>query len=206
MANKEKVVLAHGSGGRLTHELVRNVFAKKFSNKILNALEDSAEIKVGNCDIAFTTDSYVVNPIKFPGGDIGRIAVCGTINDLSVKGAKPLGLSAGFIVEEGFQMDELKAIVSSMKKAADEAGVDIVTGDTKVVEKGKADKIFINTSGIGLIGRKIKLSPDKIRSGDSVIVSGNIADHGVAVMNERNNLGFKGDIKQGLFVPNEQEI
>ncbi len=192
---KEKIILAHGSGGRLTHELVKNLFVKKFSNKILNKLDDSAEIKMKNCRIAFTTDSYVVNPIEFPGGDMGRIAVCGTVNDLAVKGARPLAISAGFIMEEGFEMKTLERIVSSMRKAAKEAGVEIVTGDTKVVERGKADKIFINTSGIGIIENKIYLSASKICKGDSIIVNGNIADHGVTVMNARNNLGFKGNIK-----------
>ncbi|MCK5106642.1 MAG: hydrogenase expression/formation protein HypE [Elusimicrobiales bacterium] len=195
MKNKEKILLAHGSGGRLTHELVKKIFIKKFSNKILNKLDDSAEIKIKNCQIAFTTDSYVVDPIEFPGGDMGRIAVCGTVNDLAVKGARPLAISVGFILEEGFEMKALERIVSSMKKAAKEAGVEIVTGDTKVVEKGKADKIFINTSGIGIIENKISLSASKISIGDSIIVNGNIADHGVTVMNARNNLGFKGAIK-----------
>ncbi len=193
--NKEKVLLPHGSGGRLTHELVKNLFIRKFSNKILNKLDDAAEIKTKNCRIGFTTDSYVVDPIEFPGGDMGRIAVCGTVNDLAVKGAKPLALSVGFILEEGLEMKTLERIVSSMKKAAKEAGVEIVTGDTKVVERGKADKIFINTSGIGIIEPKISLSASNVRKGDSIIVNGNIADHGVTVMNARNNLGFKGNIK-----------
>ncbi|MCG2726590.1 MAG: hydrogenase expression/formation protein HypE [Elusimicrobia bacterium] len=192
---KEKILLAHGSGGRLTHELVKNLFIRKFSNKILNKLDDSAVIKTKNGQIAFTTDSYVVDPIEFPGGDMGRIAICGTVNDLAVKGAKPLAISAGFIMEEGFEIKTLERIVSSMKKAAKEAGVEIVTGDTKVVERGKADKIFINTSGIGFIEPKIFLSPSKIRKGDSIIVNGNIADHGITVMNARNNLGFKGNIR-----------
>ena len=197
MKNKtiKRILLAHGSGGRLTHELVKNLFIRKFSNKILNKLDDSAEIKTKSGRIAFTTDSYVVDPIEFPGGDMGRIAVCGTVNDLAVKGAKPLALSAGFIMEEGFEIKTLERILSSMKKAAKEAGVEIVTGDTKVVERGKADKIYINTSGIGFIEPKIFLSPSKICNGDSIIVNGTMADHGVTVMNARNNLGFKGNVK-----------
>ncbi len=189
------IKLGHGSGGRMTHELIERLFLKAFFNPALAPLEDAAELRAGKERLAFTTDSYVVDPLKFPGADIGRIAVCGTVNDLAVKGAKPLALSAAFIIEEGFSLALLRELTGSMKKAAREAGVLIVTGDTKVVEKGKADKLFINTSGVGLIPAGLKLSSASIRPGDAVILSGRLADHGVAVMNARNRLGFSGDIK-----------
>ena len=195
MAIENTVKLGHGSGGRMTHELIERLFLKAFFNPALAPLEDSAEIRAGKECLAFTTDSYVVDPLRFPGADIGRIAVCGTVNDLAVKGAKPLAISAAFIIEEGFPLSLLREFVGSMKKAAREAGVRIVTGDTKVVEKGKADKLFINTSGVGLIPANIKLSSASIRPGDAVILSGRLADHGVAVMNARGRLGLSGDIK-----------
>ncbi|MDP2864686.1 MAG: hydrogenase expression/formation protein HypE, partial [Elusimicrobiota bacterium] len=191
----QKVVLGHGSGGRLSRELVEKVFLKSFSNPSLLALEDAAEVRIPGATLAFTTDSYVVTPVEFPGADIGRVAVCGTVNDLAVKGARPLALSAGFILEEGFPGDLLLRITASMRRAADEAGVSIVTGDTKVVEKGKADGIFINTSGVGLIPRGRSLRSSAVKAGDLIIVSGNLADHGVAVMNARDRLGLEGAIK-----------
>ncbi len=190
-----RITLSHGSGGRLTNELIRRVFATSFSNNELLKLEDSAQVPVGGEKIAFTTDSYVVDPIFFAGGDIGRIAVCGTVNDLAVKGAKPIAISAAFIIEEGLEIDVLRDIVASMKKAATQAGVDIVTGDTKVVERGKADKIFITTSGVGLIPKNVELGAEKIRPGDEIILSGPLAEHGMAVMNVRNNLGLDGNIR-----------
>jgi len=195
MATVDKVVLAHGSGGRLSRELVEKVFLKSFYNPALEPLEDSAEIKAGGVRLAFTTDSYVVTPVEFPGADIGRVAVCGTVNDLAVKGARPLALSAGFILEEGFPGALLARITASMRRAADEAGVSIVTGDTKVVERGKADGIFINTAGVGLIPAGRRLTSASVRPGDVLIVSGNLADHGVAVMNARDRLGLEGAIK-----------
>ncbi len=191
----DTIVLAHGSGGRLSRELVETVFLKSFSNPALRPLEDAAELKLGGTRLAFTTDSYVVSPVEFPGADIGRVAVCGTVNDLSVKGARPAALSAGFILEEGFSMKLLERICASMRKAAAEAGVSIVTGDTKVVEKGHADGIFINTSGVGLIPAGRSLTSARVRPGDLAIVSGNLADHGVAVMNARNRLGLEGGVK-----------
>ena len=190
-----KVVLGHGSGGRLSRELVEKVFLKSFYNPALLALEDAAEVRIPGATLAFTTDSYVVTPVEFPGADIGRVAVCGTVNDLAVKGARPLALSAGFILEEGFPGDLLLRITASMRRAADEAGVSIVTGDTKVVEKGKADGIFINTSGVGLIPRGRSLRSSDVKAGDLIIVSGDLADHGVAVMNARDRLGLEGAIK-----------
>ncbi|HAT71762.1 MAG TPA: hydrogenase expression/formation protein HypE [Elusimicrobia bacterium] len=195
MSEFKKVLLGHGSGGRLSRELVEQVFLKSFSNPALAPLEDAAEVVLGGARLAFTTDSYVVTPVEFPGADIGRVAVCGTVNDLAVKGARPAALSAGFILEEGFPADVLKRITASMKRAADEAGVCIVTGDTKVVEKGHADGIFINTSGIGLIPKGRRLTSAAVMDGDVIIVSGNLADHGVAVMNARSKLGLTGGIK-----------
>ncbi len=195
MRGFKKIVLGHGSGGRLSRELVEQVFLKSFSNPALKPLEDSAEVKVGGVTLAFTTDSYVVTPVEFPGADIGRVAVCGTVNDLAVKGARPAALSAGFILEEGFPADLLLRVTASMRRAAREAGVSIVTGDTKVVERGKADGIFINTSGVGLIPKGRELTSAAVRHGDVIIVSGNLADHGVAVMNARNRLGLQGGIK-----------
>jgi len=163
MIFEKNVKLGHGSGGRMTHELIERLFLKTFYNPALAPLEDAAEIRAGKERLAFTTDSYVVDPLEFPGADIGRISVCGTVNDLAVKGAKPLAVSAGFIIEEGFPVFRLKKIVRSMQKAALEAGVRVVTGDTKVVEKGKADKLFINTSGVGLIPKGRRLSSAFIR-------------------------------------------
>jgi hydrogenase expression/formation protein HypE len=195
MAEFKKVLLGHGSGGRLSRELVENVFLKSFFNPALLPLEDAAELTLGGVRLAFTTDSYVVTPVEFPGADIGRVAVCGTVNDLAVKGARPAALSAGFILEEGFPSDVLKRITASMRRAADEAGVSIVTGDTKVVEKGHADGVFINTSGVGLIPKGRRLTSAAVRAGDVIIVSGNLADHGVAVMNARSRLGLEGGIK-----------
>ncbi|OGS14855.1 MAG: hydrogenase expression/formation protein HypE [Elusimicrobia bacterium RIFOXYA2_FULL_58_8] len=195
MIRPENIVLAHGSGGRLSRELVESVFLKSFSNPALLPLEDAAEVRLGGVRLAFTTDSYVVSPLEFPGGDIGRVAVCGTVNDLAVKGAKPAALSAGFILEEGFPVRLLARICNSMRRAALEAGVSIVTGDTKVVEKGHADGVFINTSGVGLIAAGCELSSAAVRPDDLVIVSGNLADHGVAVMNARNRLGLEGGVK-----------
>ncbi len=187
-----RITLAYGSGGRLTHELVSGLFARAFANKALAELADSAVIKAGRERLAFTTDGYVVSPLFFPGGDIGKLAVCGTVNDLAVKGARPLALSASFIIEEGFDGELLKKAVLSMKAAAAEAGVDIVTGDTKVVDKGKADGLFISTAGVGLIPAGRDLSFGALRPGDELLVSGPLGDHGVAVMNARNNLGLSG--------------
>lgn len=189
------ILLGHGSGGRLSRELVETVFLNYFSDPALAPLEDAAEVAAGRERLAFTTDSYVVTPVEFPGADIGRVAVCGTVNDLAVKGARPLAISAAFILEEGFPVELLRKVCASMRRAAREAGVPIVTGDTKVVEKGKADGIFINTSGVGLIPPGRRLAPCSVKDGDLIIVSGNLGDHGVAVMNARNRLGLRGGIK-----------
>ncbi|MDI6780918.1 MAG: hydrogenase expression/formation protein HypE [bacterium] len=190
----DKILLSHGSGGRLSQDLIQDVFLKDFGNEILDELNDSAIFKTVDSRLSFTTDAYVVSPIFFSGGDIGRLSVCGTVNDLSMMGAKPLYLSASFIIEEGLQIDDLKAISRSMKQAADEAGVKIVCGDTKVVGKGMADKIFITTSGIGLIPDGIDISPQRICSGDSIIINGTIGEHGIAILSQREGLGFSSSL------------
>jgi len=191
---KDKILLAHGSGGKLAHELVEKSFVKAFSNPFLTKLDDSAVIDFSG-RLAFTTDSYVVSPIFFPGGDIGKLAVCGTVNDLAMSGAKPLYLSLSFIIEEGLSQDELNQIVGSVQKAAQEAGVEIVTGDTKVVHRGSADKLFINTAGVGIIPQGVDISGDKARPGDKVILSGTIGDHGIAVLSQREGLSFSTQLE-----------
>jgi hydrogenase expression/formation protein HypE len=195
----EQITLAHGSGGRAMHELVEGLFVEAFRNPLLEQLEDQAVFEISNgpgpARLAFTTDSYVVTPLFFPGGDIGKLAVNGTINDIAMSGATPLYLSAGFILEEGFPMADLKRIVDSMRGAANEAGVQIVTGDTKVVEKGTADKLFINTAGIGVIHHELTLSAANARPGDKVIVSGSIGDHGTTIMIARGELELETAIE-----------
>lgn len=183
------ILLSHGSGGKLSRSLVEEVFLPAFDNPCLAKLEDQASFILPPGRVAFTTDSYVVNPLFFPGGDLGRLAVCGTVNDLAVGGARPLYLSAGFIIEEGLPLGVLRQIVDSMKKAAGEACVSIVTGDTKVVERGHADKLFINTAGVGVIPGGIDLGAAYVQPGDLVLLNGFIGDHSLAVMTERE--GFK---------------
>jgi hydrogenase expression/formation protein HypE len=191
---EEKIVLAHGSGGRLTHDLIQKIFLPRFRNPFLEPLDDSARIVNREGAIAFTTDSYVVNPLFFPGGDIGKLAVCGTVNDLSMIGATPSYLSLSLIVEEGFSIDLLKRIVSSIQDTAEEAGVNIVTGDTKVVEHGAADQLFINTSGIGWIRPGIHLSGSNAKPGDRILLNGSIGNHETAVLSQREGLKFNTDI------------
>ena len=195
----EQITLAHGSGGRAMHELIEGLFLEHLRNPMLEALEDQAVFDVGDGEgrarLAFTTDSYVVTPIFFPGGDIGRLAVCGTVNDLCMSGARPLYLSAGFIMEEGFAVEELRRILASMHAAAEEAGVQVVTGDTKVVQKGSADKIFINTAGIGIIESPARISATRATAGDRVILSGTIGDHGTTIMIMRGELELETDIE-----------
>lgn len=191
----DKILLAHGGGGSLSHQLISKMFLPQFDNELLNAQHDSAIFTVGKNKFAFTTDSYVIQPIFFPGGDIGKLAVNGTINDLAVSGAKPLYISAAFIIEEGLPIEDLWKIVLSMKEAAKKAGVLIVTGDTKVVERGKGDKIFINTSGIGIVEEGIEISPKNCSEGDVIIINGSIADHGIAIMSAREGLTFETEIK-----------
>ncbi len=187
--NDETILLAHGSGSRLSHDLIENNFLPPLANPLLSRLDDSAVFDLSG-RLAFTTDSYVVSPIFFPGGDIGKLAVCGTVNDLSMSGATPLYLSLSFIIEEGLKIGELKKVVGSIKAAAEEAGVKIITGDTKVVNRGSADKLFINTSGIGIIPEGVDISGANARMGDKIILSGTIGDHGIAVMSQREGLKF----------------
>lgn len=185
-------MLGHGSGGSMMHELIKKLFLHHFGNKILDEQTDSAILPVNSTDIAFTTDSFVIDPLFFPGGNIGKLAVCGTVNDLAVSGAEPLYLSVSFILEEGFPISDLGMIVESLAAEARKAGVLIVTGDTKVVNKGKCDKLFINTTGIGTIkGEDRRISQAlNIIPGDVIIINGTIGDHGMAVMNARESFNF----------------
>lgn len=187
------ITLGHGAGGLLTSRLIKELILKYFPNRILKRLEDSAELRVKKNKIAFTTDSYVVHPIFFPGGDIGKLAIYGTVNDLAMKGAIPQFISFSLIIEEGLPIVDLERILKSASLAAKKSGVSVVCGDTKVVEKEKADKIFITTSGIGIIEKD--LGKEKIKISDKVLVSGTIGDHGIAIMNERLNLGLKSKLK-----------
>jgi len=190
MRTNDTILLGHGSGGRLTNELIQSLFVKYFNNETLSGMTDSALLNLGSEDVAFTTDSFVVDPLFFPGADIGRLAVAGTVNDLAVSGAEPLYLTAAFIIEEGFSMKLLEQIVASMAAEAAVAGVQIVSGDTKVVERGKADRLFINTSGLGRQrkGAGTVASGSSIRPGDAILINGYIGDHGMAVMSARNQL------------------
>ena len=190
----DAILLAHGSGGKLSHDLVEKKFLPLLTNPILARLDDSAIFEASG-RLAFTTDSYVVQPIFFPGGDIGKLAVCGTVNDLSMNGARPLYLSLSAIIEEGFSIAELERIIRSIKAAAEEAEVSIITGDIKVVNRGQADKLFINTSGIGVIPPGIDISGANARAGDRVILSGTIGDHGMAIMSLREGLRFETTLK-----------
>jgi hydrogenase expression/formation protein HypE len=193
--NSEKILLGHGSGGKLAHQLIKEIFLPFFKNEILKQQDDAALILPNKNRLAFSTDSYVVDPIFFPGGDIGKIAVCGTVNDLAMMGARPLYLSAGFIIEEGFLLADLKRILKSMQQSAREAGVKIVTGDIKVVHHGAADKIFINTSGIGEIQTKRTISGGNAGVGDVIIINGSIGEHSIAVMAKREGLELDVNLK-----------
>ena len=190
----KEIVLAHGSGGKLSHQLISKMVVPQFANELLAPLHDGAIFSLGAARVAFSTDSYVVSPIFFPGGDIGKLAVHGTVNDLAMCGARPLYLSVGFILEEGTSMDDFWRVVQSMRAAADEAGVQLVTGDTKVVDRGKADRIFVNTAGIGLVPEGVNISPARAQPGDKVIISGSIAVHGIAIMSVREGLEFETEI------------
>ncbi len=185
----DEILLAHGSGGKLGHDLVEKTFVEALRNPLLGKLDDSAVFDLSG-RLAFTTDSYVVTPIFFPGGDIGKLAVCGTVNDLAASGARPLYLSLSFIIEEGFSKKDLDKVVASVKKAAEEAGVTIVTGDTKVVDRGSADKLYINTAGMGVVPEGVNISGCGAKPGDVVLLSGPIGDHGIAVMSKREGLSF----------------
>lgn len=189
-----RVDLTHGGGGRAMAQLVDELFVAAFDNEALNQGNDQAAFDIPAGRMVMSTDGYVINPLFFPGGDIGSLAVHGTVNDVAMAGAVPLSLSAGFIIEEGFPLADLKRIVESMAKASREAGVPVVTGDTKVVEKGKGDGIFITTAGIGMVPPGVDISGDKARPGDAVLISGTMGDHGVAVMSKRESLGFETEI------------
>jgi hydrogenase expression/formation protein HypE len=191
MKTSKTISLSHGSGGRLTHDLVRDLMLKEFENQTLAPLADSAILEIEGVRIAFTTDSYTVDPIFFPGGNIGKLAVCGTINDLSVMGARPLYLSCSYIVEEGLDYAVLTEITTELARAAKSSGVQIVTGDTKVVQKGKGDKIFINTSGIGICEYEFK----EIQTGDKVLINGTIGDHEIAILTAREQLGLESQVE-----------
>jgi len=191
---KEHITTAHGSGGRMTHELITDVFYRHFGNPVLERNDDAAVAEIAGGKIAFTTDTFVVKPVFFPGGDIGKLAVCGTVNDLAVSGAAPEYMSCGFIIEEGFSLGDLEKIVRSMSECAREAGVNIVAGDTKVVGRGEADGIFINTSGVGTVKAGLELGVEKIKPGDKVVISGSVGDHGLAVLGQRKGLEFKSGI------------
>jgi hydrogenase expression/formation protein HypE len=190
----DRIVLGHGSGGRLSANLLQDVFLPAFRNPVLDRLDDQAILEIGGARLAFTTDSFVVKPLFFPGGDIGSLAVHGTVNDLSMGGATPLYLSAGFIIEEGFPLETLHRIAASMAKAAADADISIVTGDTKVVERGKGDGVFINTTGIGSVRHGVRLSANQAHPGDLVILSGFIGDHGTAIMASREGLELETTI------------
>ena len=190
----ERIMLDHGSGGKISHQLVTRTLVPTFDNEILARLDDGAVFNVGESRLAFSTDTYVVDPIFFPGGCIGDLAVNGTVNDLAMCGAKPLYLSAGLIIEEGFLMADLEKILQEMNKAAKKADVKIVTGDTKVVPRGAADKIFINTAGVGVVAEGVHISGANARPGDRILVSGTIADHGMTILSRREGLSFESEL------------
>jgi hydrogenase expression/formation protein HypE len=193
IAQYPQVLLAHGGGGRLMHNLIANMFAPTFDH--LEAQHDGATLQLGDLKLAFTTDSYVVRPLFFPGGDIGQMAVHGTVNDLAMCGAKPLYMSVGLILEEGLPMETLWRVVQSLQTAAAAAGVQIVTGDTKIVDKGKGDGIFINTAGIGIVEHNLNIGPTLIQPGDAIILSGDVGRHGIAIMASREGLAFESEIE-----------
>lgn len=202
LAHKDRIVMSHGSGGKMTKDLIDSVFAKHFSNSALAKGNDFADLllpsDIRHRKLIVSTDAHIVSPIFFPGGDIGRLAVSGTVNDVSMSGGEPLYLTASFIIEEGFPIADLERIAGSMRQTADEAGVMIVAGDTKVTEKGKSDKVFISTTGIGLASSEKEIGGQCAQPGDSVIISGTIGDHGIAVLAARNDLGFRTAIQSDV--------
>jgi hydrogenase expression/formation protein HypE len=200
LSHHDQIVLGHGSGGRMTADLIRNVFQPAFSNPALDEGNDFASVPVpafakNQGKLILSVDSHIVKPVFFPGGDIGRLAICGTVNDVAVSGAKPLYITAGFILEEGFPIEDLQMVLLSMKEAAAEAGVQVVAGDTKVVEKGGGDKIFITTTGVGWLEEAVEIGGQKAIPGDVVLVSGPVGDHGIAVLSARGELGFEAQVK-----------
>ena len=190
----DRILLAHGSGGTMMKELVEELFVAEFGDDVLRRMDDAAALPFPGSRLAFSTDTYVVHPLFFPGGDIGRLAICGTVNDVATSGATPLYVSVGFVLEEGMPVEELKRIIVSMHDAAAEAGVRIVTGDTKVVERGKGDGVFITTTGVGVVPPGRELSGSRARPGDAILVSGTLGDHGMAIMAGRESLGFESPI------------
>lgn len=199
LPHNEQIVMGHGAGGRMSQRLIQQAFLPVFDNPALNAGDDAALVDPGlQRRLSISTDSHVVWPLFFPGGDIGRLAVCGTVNDVAMLGARPLYLTAGFILEEGLAMETLQRVIASMQAAAKEAGVQIVAGDTKVVQKGKADGLYITTAGIGLVGNGLTIGGAGARPGDVVILSGAIGDHGIAVLGARGELGFQSDIQSDV--------
>jgi hydrogenase expression/formation protein HypE len=202
VSNDSRILMAHGGGGRLTWQLINEIFAPAFGDTEFDASHDGVVFNVPSKRLAYTTDSFVIRPLFFPGGDIGKLAVCGTVNDLAMCGAKPLYLSAGFILEEGLEIDTLRQVVTSMAATAREAGVRIVTGDTKVVERGKVDQMFINTSGVGTVDDKHIIGPRQIKPGDKIILSGDIGRHGIAVMALREGLTFETTIQSDCALLN----
>jgi hydrogenase expression/formation protein HypE len=194
----ERIVLGHGSGGRLSRDLLERLILPALGSSAPRTLDDSATIELDGCKFAFTTDSYVVRPLFFPGADIGRLAVCGTVNDLAMVGAEPIALSIGCILEEGLKLETLDRILRSAREAADEAGVYLAAGDTKVVERGKADGLFINTSGVGRLRPGVNISGAGVQAGDVLILSGSVGDHGIAVLSAREGLGFETDLKSDV--------
>jgi hydrogenase expression/formation protein HypE len=203
MKKEGAISLDHGSGGRASHELVRSVFLPQFKNVLLDSLEDSTVFEIGRHKLAFSTDSYTVDPIFFPGGDIGCLAVHGTVNDVAMRGAQPLYLSVGFIIEEGFPMADLERILKSMKEAAEAAGVQIIAGDTKVVNRGAVDKIFINTTGVGVVKNDADIAGKNAQVGDVVMASGTMGDHGVTILSMREGLSFEAPIESDSASLNE---
>lgn len=199
LTHNEQIVMGHGAGGRMSHQLIQKAFVSAFQNTALNAGDDAALVEPGlRQKLSISTDSHVVSPLFFPGGDIGKLAVCGTVNDVAMLGAKPLYLTAGFILEEGLPMDTLKRVVESMRLAAEEAGVQIVAGDTKVVQKGKADGMYITTAGVGVVREDVNVSGANAKPGDVVILSGTIGDHGIAVLGARGELGFQSSLQSDV--------
>jgi hydrogenase expression/formation protein HypE len=203
LPHHQTIVLGHGSGGRMSHDLISTVFIQPFANPILSAADDAGVVTLANGDqpgirLAISTDSHVVMPLFFPGGDIGRLAICGTVNDVTMMGADPLFLTAGFVLEEGLDVDVLHEVVESMRLAATQAGIQIIAGDTKVVQKGKADGLYINSTGVGLIPDGVNIAGSRARDGDVVILSGSIGDHGIAVLAARGELNFETQVKSDV--------
>jgi hydrogenase expression/formation protein HypE len=203
LTHNEQIVMGHGAGGRMSHQLIQKAFVAAFDNAALRAGDDAARLESTlHSNLAISTDSHVVFPLFFPGGDIGRLAVCGTVNDVAMLGANPLYLTAGFILEEGLPMETLQRVVASMRAAADEAGVQIVAGDTKVVQRGKADGLYINTAGVGVIRPGLMIGGAQAKAGDVIILSGSIGDHGIAVLDARGELGFQATVQSDVAALN----